>query len=133
MTSSGAFGKNDSDQATELDHSVLLAVVDGDNDLIRGISGLFLDSYPGLMSAIHHAIARNDSEALVRAAHTLQGSGGYFITDFARKTLVDLERMAHEGNLSNAGDRAAKVASELERLKPEVTKLATEGLLGQQD
>src|SRR3989442_9819403 len=90
MTKSGPFGKNDSDQATELDHSLLLAMVDGDNDLLRGVSGLFLDIYPRLMSAIHDAIARNDGNALGRAAHTLQGSGGYFLTDSSRKTLVEL-------------------------------------------
>jgi len=133
MTKSGPFGKNDSDSATGLDHSRLLAVVDGDIDLLRGISGLFLDIYPGLMSAIHDAIARNDRDALVRAAHTLQGSGGYFLTDSSRKNLVDLERMAHEGNLCNAGERAAEVESELERLKPEVLKLAKEGMLAQED
>ena len=133
MTESGPFGKNDLDPATELDHSLLLAVVDGDNDLLRGISRLFLDTYPGLMSAINDAIARNDSNALVRAAHTLQGSGGYFLTDSARKTLVDLERMAHKGNLCNAGERAAEVESELERLKPEVLRLAKEGLLARED
>ena len=133
MTKSGPFGKNDSDQATELDHSLLLAMVDGDNDLLRGVSGLFLDTYPRLMSAIHDAIARNDGNALGRAAHTLQGSGGYFLTDSSRKTLVELGRMAQEGNLCDAGERAAVLESELERLKPEVLRLANEGRLAQED
>lgn len=133
MTKSGAFGMNESDPATQLDHSVLLAVVDGDNDLLRSISGLFLDSYPALMSGIHDAIARNDSDALVRAAHTFKGSGGYFLTDSARKTLVDLEQMARECNLSSAGERVAELESEIERLKPEVLMLATHGLRRQED
>ena len=133
MRKGDAFEGNNSDPATELGRSVLSAVVDGDNDLLRGICALFLDSYPRLMVAIHDAIARNDGNALMRAAHTLQGSGGYLITDSSRKALVDLERMAHEGKFCNAGERAAELASELERLKPEVLKLAEEGLLARED
>jgi two-component system, sensor histidine kinase and response regulator len=133
MTKSGSFGKNASDSATVLDYSILLAVVDGDDDLLRSICGLFLKNYPVLMSGIHEAIARNNSTELVRAAHTLKGSGGYFLTDSARKTLVDLERMAREGDLRNAGERFAELESEMERLKPEVLKLATEGLPAQED
>ncbi len=133
MTKSRAFAKNAADPATGLDHAVLLAAVDGDNDLIRSISGLFLDSYPVLLTPINDAIARNDSNALVRAAHTLKGSGGYFLTDSARKTLADLEGMAHEGNLSNASERFAELKSEMERLEPELLMLATEGLPGRED
>jgi two-component system, sensor histidine kinase and response regulator len=133
MTKSDAFGKNASVPATKLDHSILLDVVDGDNDLLRSISALFLKNYPVLMSGIHEAIAQNDSTAIVRAAHTLKGSGGYFLTDSARKTLVDLERMAREDDLRNAGERFAELESEMERLKPEVLLLATEGLPRQED
>jgi HPt (histidine-containing phosphotransfer) domain-containing protein len=128
MTKSDAFEPSASDPATELDHSVLLAAVDGDNDLLRSISGLFLSNYPVLMSSIHDAIARNDSKELMRAAHTLRGSGGFFLTESARNKLVDLERMAHDGNLANAGERVAELESEMEHTRPEVVRLATEGL-----
>jgi two-component system sensor histidine kinase/response regulator len=133
MTKSGAFGKDASDPATKLDHSVLLAVVDGDYDLLRSISGLFLHSYPPLMTNIRDAIAGCDSNALERAAHTLKGSGGYFLTDSALKKLDDLERMAREGNLSNAGERVAELELEMEHLKPEILTLASKGLRGQED
>ena len=74
-----------------LDHSILLSVVDGDGDLLRGICGLFLEGYPVHLSMIREAITRADGKELARSAHTLKGSGGFFLTESAQSALADLE------------------------------------------
>jgi HPt (histidine-containing phosphotransfer) domain-containing protein len=129
MTKSVAPDRNTSDtlpSGTLLDHSVLLSSVDGDMDLLRGISGLFLSSYPALISDMRDAIARDDSNALARAAHTFKGSGGYFLTDAAREGVVELELIAHGSDLSVATERLAELELEMERLKPELSIFAAE-------
>ncbi len=107
-----------------LEHSLLLSFVEGDEDLLRGICGLFLGHYPALLSKIRDAIARADADGLARAAHTLKGSGGYFLCASALRALVDLELIAHGGDLNNAPERFAELESELERLKPELLILS---------
>jgi HPt (histidine-containing phosphotransfer) domain-containing protein len=110
-----------------LDHSLLLSFVDGDEDLLRGICGLFLGHYPAFLSKIRDAIARADADGLARATHTLKGSGGYFLDASALRTLVDLELIAHGGDLINAPERLAELEWEMERLKPELLILSGEG------
>src|SRR5947207_10546130 len=77
-----------------LDHSNLLSIVDGDAELLRGICALFRGAYPEYLAAMREAIASGDSDALRRAAHTLKGSGGHFLTAPALDALVDLEAIA---------------------------------------
>ena len=109
-----------------LDHSILLSVVDGDEDLLRGICGLFLKGYPVQISEIREAITRADGKALARGAHTLKGSGGFFLTESAQNALADLEAMGQEGDLNSAPQRIADLEQEMELLKPELFMLAGE-------
>ena len=126
-TESLALEKNPADPLPAnrlLDHSLLLSFVDGDEDLLRGICGLFLGHYPAFLSKIRDAIARADAGGLARATHTLKGSGGYFLDASALRTLVDLEVIAHSGDLINAPERLAELEWEMERLKPELLVLS---------
>jgi HPt (histidine-containing phosphotransfer) domain-containing protein len=72
------------------------------------------------MDEFRDAIARTDADELARAAHTLKGSGGYFLPASALRTLVDLELIAHTGDLNNATERLAELEWEMERVKPEL-------------
>ena len=107
-----------------LDHSVLLSVVDGNTDLLRAICGLFLENYPLLLSEIVNAISRSDGNALARAAHTLKGSGGYFLAESALSAITDLERIGLGGDLRGAPERLAELERQMERVKPELSVLA---------
>ena len=127
MTKAFALEKNSAGPLSAspvLDHSLLLSFVDGDEDLLRGICGLFLDHYPALLSNIRDAIARADADELARAIHTLKGSGGYFLGASSLRTLADLELIAHGGDLNNAPERFAELEREMERLKPELLILS---------
>ena len=135
-TKSFAFEKTPADPlpaSPVFDHSLLLSFVDGDEDLLRAICGLFLGHYPALLSKIRDAIARADADGLARAAHTLKGSGGYFLAASALRTLVDLELIAHGGELNNATERLAELEWEMERLKPELLILSGNGAQSPQE
>ena len=130
MTNQAIAEKTQSDvplAASVLDHSALLALVDGDMDLLRSIAALFLDSYPPLLGEVRGAITRGDCNELARGAHTLKGSCGYFLSDSARNRLVDLEGMAAGGDLRRAPERLAELESEMEIIKPELFLLASQG------
>jgi HPt (histidine-containing phosphotransfer) domain-containing protein len=107
--------------------------VDGDEDLLRDIVALFLSSYPAFISEIRDAIARNDSNALARAAHTLKGSGGFLLDDSATKLVSELELIGHGGDLNSAPARLVGLEAEMERLKPELFMLAAEGTQSQEE
>jgi HPt (histidine-containing phosphotransfer) domain-containing protein len=109
-----------------LDHSILLSVVDGDGDLLRGICGLFLEGYPVHLSMIREAITCADGKALARSAHTLKGSGGFFLTESAQSALADLEAIGQGGDLNRAPQRLADLEQEMELLEPELVMLAGE-------
>jgi len=112
--------------ANTLDRSTLLSFVDGEEDLLKTVVGLFLGSYPPIISAMRHAITQNDGDALARSAHTLRGSGAFFLTESARNSLTDLELTGRSGDLTTAQTRLGEFEAEMERLKPELSALASE-------
>ena len=109
-----------------LDHTVLLQVVDGDEDLLRAVSALFLRTYPTALSDIRDCVARNDGSGVARAAHTLKGSGGHFLTDAARTVVTDLEVIGLGGDMKNAASRLVDLEAEMERIRIELSTLAGE-------
>jgi HPt (histidine-containing phosphotransfer) domain-containing protein len=111
-----------------LDRSMLLSFVDGEEDLLKAVVGLFLGSYPQIMSAMRDAITQDDGASLARSAHTLRGSGAFFLTEFARNTLTDLELIGRSGELTSAQSQLLEFEAEMERLKPELSALVAGGV-----
>ena len=124
--------KDDKDESARsmpdriLDQSLLLSVVDGDANLLRVVCALFLRNYPSVMTEIRDAIARNDGQTLARAAHTLRGSAGYFVSNSIRSLLTDLEMIGQSGDLAEAAALLVDLDDEMERLKPELCEIAEE-------
>jgi HPt (histidine-containing phosphotransfer) domain-containing protein len=52
----------------------LLASVDGDEEVVREVIRLYLDSAPGMISAINGALKKEDGTAAADAAHSLKGA-----------------------------------------------------------
>ena len=109
-----------------LDRAVLLSFVDGDETVLQAVCALFLRNYSALISAMGNAIAQNDGEALARSAHTLRGSGAFFLTESSRKTLTDLELIGRRGDLTSARAQLVSFEAEMERLRPELSAIAVE-------
>jgi len=85
-----------------LDKNSILAVFEGDVDLMRQVVGLFLVECPGQMSAIRAAVEHSDAGAIKLAAHSLKGSLSNFAAPGAFRAAQRLEGIGHEGNLSQA-------------------------------
>jgi signal transduction histidine kinase/DNA-binding response OmpR family regulator len=99
----------------------LLARLDGDVEFLRRLMEVFDETSRALLSEIHEAIARGDTEALARAAHTLKGSVGNFAPHGdAFETALRLEMMGSNGDMSGAEQAYLVLEAEIERLKSAV-------------
>src|SRR5207244_192185 len=83
-----------------IDKEEALAGVAGDFDILRSLVTVFLETSPGQLAELRQAIARRDSSAVKRAAHTLKGTVGHFSKGPAFQAAQRLETMGHEGKLA---------------------------------
>jgi two-component system sensor histidine kinase/response regulator len=96
------------------------ALFDNDPEFLTEIVGLFLETYPQLLTEIENAISGQDAAGLRRAAHTLKGA----VANFGAKAVVEqaeaLETMGKSGDLSSAADGSRALRALLNRFEPEL-------------
>jgi CheY-like chemotaxis protein/HPt (histidine-containing phosphotransfer) domain-containing protein len=109
--------------AEVFDQSVLLAQVEGDQELLAELVELFTEDSPRLLSEIEQAVVRGDGDGLARAAHTLKGAasnfGAHGVVTLARR----LEEMGYAGELAEATATYAALGTEIERLNTALSGL----------
>ncbi len=109
-----------------IDREEVMERVDGDLELLMEMVELFCHDYPKLLSQMRDAIENKDDEALEHSAHTLKGTVGNFSAIGAYETAFRLEKMAREGDITNASEVYITLAGEIERLEPVLIALGTE-------
>jgi signal transduction histidine kinase/PleD family two-component response regulator len=107
------------------DRSAALSYVDGDMGLLREMAELFLADYSQQMAKIRAAIASGDSQALMRAAHSLKGVVGTFAAKATCEAALRLEMMGENGDLLEARDAYACLEAEISRLAGVLARLGT--------
>jgi two-component system sensor histidine kinase/response regulator len=100
-----------------VDREVALARVDGDEGLLADLAKLFCEESPKLLSAVQDAVAKRDTAALKRAAHSLKGSISTFAARDATEAALRLEDLARAGELAGAEDAYRLLVAQVERLK----------------
>jgi two-component system, sensor histidine kinase and response regulator len=91
---------NPAAQAADFDREQALTRVDGDEDFLRELAGIFRDDCPRSLAAIQAAIDRADYPVVERLAHTLKGAASNF---YAKRTVAaafSLETAAAARNLA---------------------------------
>jgi CheY-like chemotaxis protein/HPt (histidine-containing phosphotransfer) domain-containing protein len=109
-------GAMDQHVAAVFDRTAALSHVDGDIALLREMVELFLADYPQQMAKLEEAIARDDSQTLMRAAHSLKGMVGIFAAKATYEAALRLEIMGQNGELVHARTAFAALADEMTRL-----------------
>ena len=99
------------------DPVVTMASVQGDDNLLRELIGLLLESVPGNLSQIRDAIVREDSLGLERSAHELRGAVKIFGASYVYENSLALEQMGRCGDLSNAQRCYARLVNEMGELE----------------
>lgn len=90
-----------------------LARLGGDEALLRELCEIFLDECPKLVQKLRQALATDDPEAVMRAAHSLKGELGYLGATAAAQASRELEDMGHEKNIARAGEVSGLLEREL--------------------
>ena len=96
-----------------LDKAAVLARLDGDEELLAELAGLFIQGAPKLLSAVQQALEQRDAQGLERAAHALKGSVSNFAVPTAVNAAQTLETMGREGNLAAAQTAYAVLQEEI--------------------
>jgi len=108
-----------------VDREVALARVEGDEGLLADLAKLFCEESPKLLSAVRDAVARRDSAALKRAAHSLKGSMSTFAARDATEAALRLEELASGGELVDAEGAYRLLATQVDRLKQALESLGS--------
>jgi HPt (histidine-containing phosphotransfer) domain-containing protein len=108
------------------DRPAALGRVEGDIELLRQLASLLLDHSPQMLAAIREAIARGDSQAVERAAHTLKGSAGNLAAAAVCRAAERLEQMGRIGDLARAHIVCDRLEAELDFLSPLLATIGAE-------
>jgi len=108
------------------DRAVALEQVDGDEEFLCELAGVFLDNCPQLIAEINGALETGNCEVLQRAAHTVKGSVGTFCAGPVHDAALKLELIAREEKLDRAPEAFKELEARLAELLPVLTALAAE-------
>jgi CheY-like chemotaxis protein len=122
---SPATGKASDHTNEVLDRELALARVDGDEGLLADLAKLFCEECPKLLFAVEDAVARRDTAALKRAAHSLKGSMSTFAAREATEAALRLEELASAGELVDAEGAYRLLATQVDRLKQALESLGS--------
>jgi two-component system, sensor histidine kinase and response regulator len=106
------------------DRAAALARVEGDEELLRKMVGLFFAQAKKLLPEIRGAGERGDGKALERAAHKLKGSMGCFGAGCASEAAMRLEIMGRNGEFIRTDEAVGDLDREVARLREELTTYA---------
>ena len=110
-------------QAT-FDRNALLEQCMGNEDLLRRMASKYLETVPSLVHDIEEAVAREDCQALRRAAHTLKGASGSICAQRMFDESWKLEMLGKDNHCDGAARHIEALKAELLLLEDVLTKLS---------
>ena len=96
------------------------ALFEGDPEFLAEIVNLFLETCPGLLTAVKDGVLRKDAAAVCRAAHTLKGAVANFGAESVVEQAKTLEIMGKDGDLSGADEACQSLHALMKALLPEL-------------
>ncbi len=110
-----------------LDRDTLLDQVGGDAELMLSLVEMFAGDSAATVDAIRAGVSKRDARSIEQGAHRLKGSLGTLAAPAAYDAAFALEMIGRSGDLDNAAAAWSRLERELERLQPELERLAAEG------
>ena len=86
-------------------------------DLLSTLITLFLEDVPTRLVTLQNALQQGDAGALVRAAHSVNGSSGNLGAWRMRQLCIEIEACGKAKDLTRIGDLLAQLASEFELVR----------------
>ncbi|HXW13851.1 MAG TPA: response regulator [Terriglobia bacterium] len=100
-----------------VDAASVLALVEGDVELLREMVAVFLKDLPKLLSNLRDALSRGDARLVESAAHALKSSLTNFSARTAMETALRLEKMGRQGDFTQGSLAFRTVEEEIDRVK----------------
>jgi HPt (histidine-containing phosphotransfer) domain-containing protein len=106
-----------------IDLNIVMAHVDGDLELLKELSAMFLEDYPDILDELKESIRHRDFSTLERLAHTLKGRLAFFGIQNGTAQVRELEHLGGTHNLSGAWEALAEMETALAGVLSEIQKL----------
>jgi two-component system sensor histidine kinase/response regulator len=87
--------------------------VGGDEELLQDLFKIFLEEFPKVIQKLQQAVADENPDEMMRAAHAIKGEVSYLSAQHAVDLARALEDKGHQKNLSGAGDLVQCLEREL--------------------
>jgi signal transduction histidine kinase/CheY-like chemotaxis protein/PAS domain-containing protein len=107
-----------------VDWRALVDGLDGDKDLLVEMIQLFRDDSEKHLEAIREAVAANDIQRLLQAAHSLKGAAANFTAPEVLNLALEVETLARAGNLQKAGTLVPALEEKVHLLVASLTQFA---------
>jgi CheY-like chemotaxis protein/HPt (histidine-containing phosphotransfer) domain-containing protein len=101
-----------------VDWAAARKAVGGDDEILRDLAGVFLQTSPRWLEELGAAVSRRDVAAVRRLAHTMKGSLSQLGATAARAAAERLESLGQGGDLGGADEARAALEAEVRRLGP---------------
>ncbi|MEY2408311.1 MAG: hypothetical protein QOF48_981, partial [Verrucomicrobiota bacterium] len=102
----------------DFDPAIVLQRMDGDRDLLKEVTTLFIEDTPRQVADLRATIERRDGPALERAAHALKGAVGNFGARAAYEAALDLEAFGRASDFVHAPEKLAFLENQIALLGP---------------
>jgi signal transduction histidine kinase/CheY-like chemotaxis protein len=116
------------DAVEEFDVKTALERVDGDEELLLEIAGLFLEDVPRMMPELRKAAEDLDIPAIDQLAHKIKGSVGNVGGIAAHEAALRLEMVVKSGDTGEIAASVDRLIRAIERLAAVLEKLVAEGI-----
>ena len=110
-----------------LDRNALLAIVDGDLNLLKELTEIFAPEYVRLFAQLEKAIVEKDASGLQTSAHAIKSLAGDFCAQRAYEAAETLEQMGRRADFGNAKEVSARLDSETQAMKAALEQFIKEG------
>ena len=110
----------------DLNREMLLEAFDHDWDFFREVVEVFFEDYPRLLRNLEQCFEQDDSDGLMRAAHSLKGMLRNFQAENAAETAFELEKMGKTGQLEGVKTGIGELSRHLAAIEKQLRQLLAE-------
>ena len=103
--------------------------LDGDFELFKELSELFITESVNLLEAVENAVKAKNGEKIGKAAHTIKGAISNFSADRAFYAALALERLGKNNELDKVETAFIDLKKEIEQMQKALSFLMSEGHL----
>lgn len=98
------------------DLNYLYEILDGDNEMLKEMVGVFLDSCMPQIGDLSQAVQDANADKIRRAAHTFKGSVGNFGAPLVHDLAFEMEKMGREGEIGTIKEKLDQLVPMVENL-----------------